>query len=64
MRTSNCQTQDLTGRLIVGNSPVTTDGWSGELKGLALYDRELTANEALAAFCGLDEGRATGTQQE
>lgn len=37
--------QDLTGRLIIGNSPVTTDEWSGQLKGLAIYDRELTADE-------------------
>ncbi|MGA9307117.1 MAG: LamG-like jellyroll fold domain-containing protein, partial [Candidatus Sulfotelmatobacter sp.] len=35
--------QDLTGRLIIGNSPVTTDEWSGQLKGLTIYDRELTA---------------------
>jgi VanZ family protein len=37
--------RDLTGRLIIGNSPVTTDEWSGQLKGLAIYDRELTADE-------------------
>jgi VanZ family protein len=37
--------QDLTGRLIIGNSPVTTDEWSGQLKGLAIYNRELTAVE-------------------
>jgi VanZ family protein len=37
--------RDLTGRLIIGNSPVTTDEWSGQLKGLAIYDRQLTADE-------------------
>lgn len=42
--------QDLSGRLIVGNSPVTTDDWSGEVKGLAIYDRELSANEVLRHF--------------
>jgi VanZ family protein len=42
--------QELTGRLIVGNSPVTTDDWSGELKGLAIYDRELTADEVSQHF--------------
>jgi len=42
--------QDLTGRLIVGNSPVTTDDWSGQVKGLAIYDRELTANEVSQHF--------------
>lgn len=42
--------QDLTGRLVVGNSPVTTDDWSGQLKGLAIYNRELTATEVSEHF--------------
>ena len=42
--------QDLSGRLIVGNSPVTTDDWSGQLDGLAVYDRELTAAEVAQHF--------------
>jgi hypothetical protein len=29
--------QDLTGRLIVGNSPFSTHEWSGDVKGLAIY---------------------------
>ncbi len=37
--------QDLTGRLILGTSPVTADGWSGQLRALALYDRALTADD-------------------
>jgi VanZ like family/Concanavalin A-like lectin/glucanases superfamily len=37
--------QDLTGQLIVGNSPVTTDNWSGQVRGLGVYDRELTAEQ-------------------
>lgn len=48
--------QDLTGRLIVGNSPVTTDDWSGELKGLALYDREVSVNEASQHFADWTNG--------
>jgi VanZ family protein len=36
---------DLAGRLIIGNSPVTTDNWSGAIHGLALYHRALTAAE-------------------
>ncbi len=36
---------DLTGQLIIGNSPVKPDSWSGELKGIAIYHRELTATE-------------------
>ena len=42
--------QDLTGRLIVGTSPVTADVWSGQLKGLAIYDRALTAEEVSQHF--------------
>jgi VanZ family protein len=35
--------EDLTGQLVVGNSSMTTDSWSGQLKGLAIYNRELAA---------------------
>ena len=38
-------TQELTGWLIVGNSPVMANSWSGRFRGLAIYDRELTADE-------------------
>jgi len=37
--------EDLAGQLIIGNSSVTTDPWSGQLKGLAIYNRELTASQ-------------------
>lgn len=37
--------EDLTGRLVIGNSSVTTDPWSGQLKGLAIYRQELTASQ-------------------
>jgi hypothetical protein len=42
--------QDLTGRLVVGNSPVATNNWSGRFRGLAIYDRELTAGEVSRNF--------------
>jgi hypothetical protein len=38
-------TQDLTGRLILGNSPFSTHEWMGELKGLAIYAGSLTPAE-------------------
>jgi VanZ like family/Concanavalin A-like lectin/glucanases superfamily len=37
--------QELTGRILIGNAPTTTDNWSGQVKGLAIYDRDLTPNE-------------------
>jgi hypothetical protein len=42
--------KNLTGHLIVGNSPVTTDEWSGQLRGMAIYNRDLTANEVSQHF--------------
>lgn len=37
--------QDLTGQLIIGNSPITTHNWSGKLRAFAIYDHDLTASE-------------------
>jgi VanZ family protein len=39
--------RNFAGRLIVANSPVANDSWSGDLFGLAIYDRELSAAEVL-----------------
>jgi hypothetical protein len=38
-------TRDLTGQLIIGNSPAATHNWSGQLRGLAIYSRELSAGD-------------------
>lgn len=38
---------DFRGQLVIGDSPVKTDTWSGQLHGLAIYNRELTALQAL-----------------
>jgi hypothetical protein len=38
-------TEDLTGRLILGNSPFSTHEWTGEVKGLAIYAGSLTSAE-------------------
>jgi hypothetical protein len=37
--------QDLTGQLVVGNRPLVDNGWQGQLRGLAVYNRELNAAE-------------------
>jgi hypothetical protein len=43
---------DLTGQLVIGNSSVTTDTWSGQLKGLAIYNRELAASQVAQHYQG------------
>jgi VanZ family protein len=37
--------QDLTGEFVIGNPPTTAYSWSGQLKGLAIYNRELSVAE-------------------
>lgn len=41
---------DFTGRLVIGTSPVRTDGWLGKVKGLATYDRELPPDSVRKHF--------------
>ncbi|MGB6387218.1 MAG: VanZ family protein [Terriglobales bacterium] len=36
---------DLNGGIVVGNSPVVNDSWSGVLRGIGIYNRELTADQ-------------------
>jgi hypothetical protein len=36
---------DFTGRLVVGDSPGLSNSWSGDLLGLAIYHRQLTATQ-------------------
>jgi VanZ family protein len=42
--------RDLTGQLVLGNNPLADDGWQGQLTGLAIYNRELTAAEVLQHY--------------
>jgi hypothetical protein len=51
--------RDLTGQFIVGNSPVTTDNWSGELRGLAIYSRELSAGDVSKHYVNFIESKQT-----
>jgi hypothetical protein len=43
-------TKDFTGQLILGTSPVVNDSWSGQLRGLAIYNAELTAAQVSRHF--------------
>ena len=40
----------LTGSLVVGNSPVTVDRWRGDLRGLAIYNSELTQGQIVSHY--------------
>ena len=42
--------KNFAGQLILGTSPVVADSWSGQMLGLALYQHELTAAQALRHF--------------
>jgi VanZ like family/Concanavalin A-like lectin/glucanases superfamily len=37
--------EDLTGRVVIGNSPVVANAWSGKFRGFAIYEHELTSDE-------------------
>lgn len=41
---------NFTGRLVVANSPGATSSWSGEIWGMAIYDRQLTQREVLEHY--------------
>lgn len=48
--------RDLTGQLVIANAPSTHYSWAGLLKGLALYDRELSPAEVTQAPARWSEG--------
>jgi len=50
--------REFSGRLIVGDSPGQNDSWSGQLLGLAIYNRQLTANEVFHHYAAwIQNGR-------
>jgi len=56
---------DFSGRMVVGNSPVDNDGWSGDLPGLAFYDSALTDSEVFRNYSSWTEaGRPDITREQ
>ncbi len=51
--------QDLSGEFIVGNGPLTTNNWSGQVKGLAVYNRELPAVKVSQDYANWTAGWTT-----
>lgn len=49
--------KDLTGQLVLGSSPVSSDGWQGQLLGFALYRRHLTPAQILSDYEAWTEGK-------
>lgn len=56
--------EDLTGRLIIANSPTNNDSWSGRLSGLAIYQHEWTAEQVLEHYQSWTESKREDTKNE
>jgi VanZ family protein len=61
---SGIDSRELTGRLVLANSTVD-DSWTGQIKGLAIYDRELTPGQVGKHFQNWtrDQGPAPAEEQ-
>jgi hypothetical protein len=51
--------RDLTGQLIVGSSPLKRNNWSGQLRGLTIYSRELSAGDVSKHYASFIESKHT-----
>jgi len=56
---------DFSGQLVVADSPVDNDSWSGDLRGLAFYSRDLSADEVARHYASwTGTGRPAVTQED
>jgi hypothetical protein len=55
---------DLSGRIVLASSASTSDGWAGDIYGLAAYRRTLTAAEAAADYASWTSGKGPGLDQD
>ncbi|MGA8540888.1 MAG: VanZ family protein [Terriglobales bacterium] len=57
--------RDLTGQLVIGTAPSKADTWSGQIKGLAVYDRELRPDEVSHHFANwMERGQPVALKKE
>ena len=49
---------EVSGRLVIGNSPIFSDGWSGVLRGLAIYDTALDPTQIARHYLSWTTGKA------
>lgn len=55
---------DLTGRLVLANSPTSNDSWSGTIRGLAVYQQNLTASQIAADYVSWTANKKTVVSTE
>ena len=55
---------DLTGGIVVGNSAVVNDSWSGMLRGVAIYNQELSAEQVQRNYEGWTRNSQPGALDE
>ncbi len=49
---------EISGQLVIANSPIFDDSWSGVLRGLAIYDRALNPAQIARHYTSWTEGQA------
>jgi len=54
---------DLSGQMILGTSPVTDANWAGEMRGVAIYKRQLAPDEIVRHFIAWTTAANPGTSQ-
>jgi VanZ family protein len=57
-------TNNLTGRLVVANSPGIDDSWSGQILGLVIYHRQLTAAQVAQHYEGWTKNQRPALAQD
>lgn len=55
---------NFTGRLVVANSPSASDSWPGKIRGMAIYDQQLTQGEVLEHYDSWTKGQRPNLIQE